>query len=606
MAASRSAATIALALALTVNAWGGAAGAKSPGAKDSVPVKLEGAAAFSPKEILESVGVKTSVLEWFMRRPPRAERADLDAIAEAVRVFYQRHGYFEATVVTQSSSGGEVLLRVSEGPPCRVKVVIVSLAPGVPPGEADVEVLRRDLPIPEGQVFSADHYEAAEVLLRERMGEDGRAFAEVRPEAVVDLASHDVSVTYSVNPGARYTVGEIEFKGRKRSEERVLRRAMAIGTGDLYRQSKIDESRDHLYQLGLFETVTIKPVKGETRSVVNLRVRLTEGTLHRVRVGLGYGSEESLRAQVRWETLRFASHTMVVGAEAKVSAIDDKLETYLRRPYTFDARTSFLCSLTLGRKVEQDFDYNYLKAQAGYQRELVPGRLLGNAFLVFERVLQFTPNQSLDDALKGGARQVASMGSIAASMTYRTTDAPLEPTRGLLASLYLEPTQVLDQGGIFFTKAIGEGRLYLPLRPGWVVAFRLKVGAIFAGNPEGVPLTRRFYAGGANSVRGYSYNSLGPLSPQGALVGGDGLLEGSIELRFPIRGSLRGVAFLDAGNAVPRASSLPPDWLRAGTGVGVRYATPVGPIGLDLAWRLKHDALNPSPYQVYFFIGYAF
>jgi outer membrane translocation and assembly module TamA len=140
-----------------------------------------------------------------------------------------------------------------------------------------------------------------------------------------------------------------------------------------------------------------------------------------------------------------------------------------------------------------------------------------------------------------------------------------------------------------------------------VLAMRLKVGAILTGAPEAaVPLTRRFYAGGSNSVRGYAYDTLGPLSPQGVLLGGEGLLEASVELRFPLRGSLRGVAFVDGGDAFRKPFRYSWEQMYGGAGVGVRYVTPVGPIGLDVAWKLREYPLDPSPYMVHFFIGYAF
>ncbi len=575
--------------------------------QERVPVRLEGVSVFPLKDVLAAAGLRRSAVGSLLGRSPTSERGDLEAEAEAVRLFYQRGGYFEATAVAETPQGeGPAVIRVVEGKPCRVGSVAVVLAEGTPAGEADAAVWERGLPIRSGEVFSVGRYEGAADVIASRLKEDGRPFAEVAPAAVVDLAAHSVAVTYTVKPGGRYTVGTVTFAGAAGAEGRILRRALAFGSGDVYRQSKVEASRDALYKLGLFQSVTFVNTPGKTEGTVDVLVRLKEGRLHRIRLGVGYGTEDRLRGQVRWETLRFARHTLVVGAEAKASAIDTRLQAYLRRPYVWDSKTTFLSDLTLGRKVEQDFRYGYVKAQAGLQRQIGP-HFQGSAFLVLERVLQFAPDQTLDNAIKAGARDIATMASVAASLTYATTDAPLDPTRGSMANLYLEPTQVIGGGGPFFTKAILDGRQFVGLAPEWVLAFRLRVGGIYAGANRGeVPLTRRFYAGGANSIRGYAYNSLGPLSAQGALVGGAGLLESSAELRFPLKGGLRGVAFLDAGNATPAPFKFPKDWLRAGTGMGLRYMTPVGPVGLDLAWRLKKDPLNPSPYQVYFFIGYAF
>ncbi len=572
-----------------------------------VPVRLEGVSAFPLRDVLAAAGIQQSVVGRFLRHPPKVERGDVEAEAEAVRLFYQRHGYFEAAAsVEPAKNESPAVIRVAEGEPCRVGSVAVTTAEGTPAGEADTAVLERGLPIQSGEVFSVDHYEGAADVIASRLKENGRPFADVAPAAVVDLAAHSVAVTYTVKPGSRYTVGAVTFAGADTSEVRILRRALAFGPGDVYRQSKVESSRDALYKLGLFESVTFVNTPGKAPGTVDVLVRLKEGRLHRIRLGAGYGTEDRLRGQVRWETLRFARHTLLLGAEAKASSIDSRLQGYLRRPYVWDSKTTFLSDLTLGRKVEQDFRYGYVKAQAGLQRKVAP-RLQGSAFLVLERVLQFAPDQTLDHAIKAGARDIATMASVAANLTYTTTDAPLDPARGVMANLYLEPTQVIGGGGLFFTKAILDGRQFVGLAPGWVLAFRLRAGGIFAGANRGeVPLTRRFYAGGANSIRGYAYNSLGPLSAQGALVGGAGLLESSAELRFPLKGGLRGVAFLDAGNATSAPFKFSQGWLRAGTGMGIRYMTPVGPLGLDLAWRLKKDPLNPSPYQVYFFIGYAF
>ncbi len=290
---------------------------KSP-PKDLVPLRLEGVSAFPQAQVFEAAGVDRSLLDKTLGRKPRAERRDLDAKAEAVRLFYQRQGYFEATTEILPPSGAEpAILRVSEGSPCRVASVSVRAREGEPPDEIDRTALAKDLPLKKGAVFSADDYEASATLILFRLREDGRPFAEVIPEAVVDLADHTAAASYTVKPGERCTVGTITFLGMKLSEERVLRRALAFAPGDLYRQSKVEESRDALYKLGLFDAVTFVNQPGSGPGTVDVRVRLREGKLHRIRLGLGYGSEDRIRGLVRWETLRFANHTLLGGRRSQ-------------------------------------------------------------------------------------------------------------------------------------------------------------------------------------------------------------------------------------------------------------------------------------------------
>ena len=135
---------------------------------------------------------------------------------------------------------------------------------------------------------------------------------------------------------------------------------------------------------------------------------------------------------------------------------------------------------------------------------------------------------------------------------------------------------------------------HVGLTSDWVIAFKLKLGAILTGvDPSQIHITQRFYAGGSGSVRGYGYNVLGPLSPKGVLLGGDAIMEASSELRFPLTGDLEGVLFVDTGNAFKKSFKVSGQDLYTGAGFGVRYKTPVGPIGLDLAWKLKKYPLDP-------------
>jgi outer membrane translocation and assembly module TamA len=156
-------------------------------------------------------------------------------------------------------------------------------------------------------------------------------------------------------------------------------------------------------------------------------------------------------------------------------------------------------------------------------------------------------------------------------------------------------------------KSILEGRTYFTPGKRATLALKLKLGyLVTGGDPNEIPVSKRFYAGGSMSVRGYGYNGLGPLAANGALMGGDALLESSAEVRFPIRESLTGILFLDAGNAFQSPIRQEALKLYAGAGFGVRLKTPVGPIGVDLAFKLRDDPKDSSPWALHVFVGYAF
>jgi translocation and assembly module TamA len=151
-----------------------------------------------------------------------------------------------------------------------------------------------------------------------------------------------------------------------------------------------------------------------------------------------------------------------------------------------------------------------------------------------------------------------------------------------------------------------EGSIYFPFDADArnVAAFRMVVGSIVGAEIENVPADRRFYAGGGGSVRGYAYQGIGPKDSDGQPIGGLSLVEGSAEMRIGITDTIGVVPFVDAGtvseNEYPTFSDL-----KVGAGLGVRYATPFGPLRVDVAVPLNPDPDDPV-FGIYAGIGQAF
>ncbi|MDP6778495.1 MAG: outer membrane protein assembly factor, partial [Candidatus Latescibacteria bacterium] len=183
-----------------------------------------------------------------------------------------------------------------------------------------------------------------------------------------------------------------------------------------------------------------------------------------------------------------------------------------------------------------------------------------------------------------------------------TRDDYFDPQRGMLAYLSVEASAFPD-----LLKLTGEGRWYRRVSPRNVVALRTTGGvALHPGSVEALPNFERFFAGGANSVRGWSLNQLSPRDIRGLPVGGRSLLEGSLELRTRLLPFLGMALFLDAGNVgLGRFDAFDPDALRTSAGAGLRYLSPIGPMRLDFSSRISQDSYAPD-YRVYFSLGQAF
>lgn len=195
-----------------------------------------------------------------------------------------------------------------------------------------------------------------------------------------------------------------------------------------------------------------------------------------------------------------------------------------------------------------------------------------------------------------------------AELTYNTSNDFLNPTRGLLLRGRLDHSTTGLLSDVSFTKFELEGRHYWPIWWKMIFATRLVLGSIqpyHTTSSAEIPRNVRFFAGGPGSVRGFRLNRLGPLDSDDDPVGGNSLIEGSTELRFPIAGQLWGALFLDFGNVYSTPFTYHLDDLRYAAGPGIRYLTPIGPIRLDIGFVIDPRS-NEDFARLEFSIGQAF
>jgi outer membrane translocation and assembly module TamA len=193
-------------------------------------------------------------------------------------------------------------------------------------------------------------------------------------------------------------------------------------------------------------------------------------------------------------------------------------------------------------------------------------------------------------------------------------DDTIEPRKGTIGSVHLEHAATWLGGTYTFNEVLLDGRAYVPLGP-VVLANRLEFGSVIASDPATVPFSKRYFLGGATSLRGWGRYQVAPLDEQGLPVGGRTLVAGSSEVRFPVHGKLSGVAFVDAGNV--RASDLSVEGLRmrVDVGPGLRYQTPIGALRADIGYQLTpieglringEIPAKPRLWRVHVSIGQAF
>jgi outer membrane protein assembly complex protein YaeT len=375
--------------------------------------------------------------------------------------------------------------------------------------------------------------------------------------------------------------------------------------GDSFSGKALKELEKNLRELDLFSQIQIglqpSPANPET---VPIQIKLEEKPPREILVGIGYGTEDQLRGQIRWRHNNWLGGGRKLDVGVKVSFIAREGTLSFLQPHFLSPKNRFL--LTFGPKQfdEPGYFLTMARLQPRLERKLTEN-LSGflNYRLDYNRLSEVpvATQELLQDFTKKGL-----LSGLSTGVTWNVEDDPFNPTRGWSLLLSAEQVGGFLGGRFDFFKLLGEGTAYYPVAEKTVIASRLKLGFAepFDGSKE-IPLFERFYSGGSASVRGYRRHRLGPLVGKDDPVGGRSLIEGSLELRQKFSETIGGVVFLDFGQVSLRSFDVPVDDLRFAAGFGIRYATPVGPLGLDIGFPFRPPKGERS-WQVHFNIGQAF
>ena len=563
-------------------------------------IEISGNTKFSDTEILREL--LTKVRPWYLfweaesSFDPITFREDL----ERVRRFYEARGYYHTRLtydLTADPQSGqvEVKIEVFEGPPVIVSEVHVEVSGSSP-------LSPPQLPLKQGEIFVEESYRKGEEVLRNFFLEHGYAHVTTERRAEVNLDQDQASVWYQADPGPLSVFGETRVVGTDKVDSEIILRELSYQPGEIFSPAKIAESQAKILALDLFGLVRIVPkeVSGKP-SVVPMEVQVSEKEAREIRVGIGYGTEDEFRAQLRWQHNNWLGNGRRLSLEAKYSSITTTGAITLVQPHFFSPRTRGILSLRQDREDEDTYVLNASRFNPRVEHGFTP-QLVGfiGYRLEYDRLDKI--GEAAIEAL-GSVRERGMLSGPNLGLVWNTSDGPLNPTKGEVVTFTFGQAGKIWGGQYSFYKVTTEAKKYLLL--GWetILASRLKIGfAEPLGPEENLPIFERLYAGGEKSVRGYARRKLGPLDARGNPIGGLSLIEGSVELRRSIWGPLGGALFVDFGQVSTRSFDLPVNDLKFGSGFGLNYQTPVGPLALYLGFPFRPPRGEKS-WQIYFSVG---
>ncbi|WP_411905747.1 autotransporter assembly complex protein TamA [Rhizobium mayense] len=425
-------------------------------------------------------------------------------------------------------------------------------------------------------------------------------------DVVADHSSNTVDVSLKVDSGPVAPFGNVGVTGQKSVDPDFIKRYARINEGKPYSPDELKKASDRLRKLGVFSSVTIREAdKLAPDGSIPTTIEVSEGKQRFFGIGAQYSTIDGFGLQGYWghrnltgraDSLRIEGSISRIGETTDVGQFDYTAGITYVRPATFYPSATFTAGLKMQSLHPDAYDANTATASGSLAYEINDQDTVSAGGEVSYE------SDTTDAFGKHNYLTVA----IPLEYIRDTRDNKLDPTEGFRASISAKPSYEA-MGGTVFSSFEGSitGYRGIGANNNVVFAGKLAAGSLLGSNSiEDIPATRRFYAGGGGSVRGYSYQEISPYNSHGDETGGRSYVTASFEARVKITDTIGVVPFVDMGSVtdsvLPDASDL-----RIGAGVGLRYATPFGPIRLDVAVPLKkYD--NGTSYGIYAGIGQAF
>lgn len=562
-------------------------------------VDIQGNKAFSDSRILKLI--KTRAASLF--RSGFFKEDVLEEDLESIKTFYQNQGYIDVGVTHQVNYSKNkqliyLTIKIDEGKKYLVGTVSITGLNIL----SQKEILKR-IKMTSGRVFTQEGLRADIATIQGLYFEKGYIFAQVRTATSLNADTGKIDITYSIVENELAYVDKIRIRGNTKTKDVVIRRELRILPTEAFDGKKLQRSKEKLYNLGYFEEVSYDIESGSAPDKKDLVVNVKEAKTGEFSFGGGYSTVDKIVGFIQvsqnnfdlFNLPTFTGGGQQLSLRAEFGSVRKDYELTFTEPWIFGQPYLFGIDLyRLSRERSTDIGY-------GYDEERKGGDLrFGKEFNDFLRadltyrledvdISNVSSDASADLKNEEGKNTIS---SLKLQLTQDTRDNAYNPTRG-----YVTVASVEGAGGVFsgdkdFVKYYGSSSWYFTQFERCLLELRLRAGlADTYGSSTTVPIYERFYAGGANTIRGYKERRVGPRDPNSNdPIGGNSMFIGNIEYTVPIVQYIKVAVFYDGGNVWPKMKDFLSSDLKYGAGLGVRIKTPIGPVKLDYGYPLNPDS----------------
>lgn len=588
---------------------------------------------------------------WFKKfifwKKPGMKLSENEVRRDVIRIerFYQRRGFNEVEVNYEIRSLNRewkkaIVFRIQENEPIRISEVNFDIKAeekdwDLITNDERFNTIRERLPYRKGERYETINESDVRANMTGALNNLGFPYASSSVEAKTDSSAKSTVVNIKVISGVRAKFDSVSVEGEENLAARYIARETGIKSGEYFSNDQLREAQREVFSHHLLRFAIVSIPDQPQDSTITINVRVKESPLRTVQLLFGIGNLTRLdngwadfyklfRGRANWTHRNVRGKGERFTASASASAIEQRLSTDYLFPYLFNTKSSLVSSPFISHQLEPSYEI----LRGGLTNSFVyqySQNLTGSISYEFTLNNESTINsqESLPDSIQSYNTSSFTLNGYYSNGINRGRSGWSIQPFWELSGLFGESTYSFQKLGL-------DTRKFTPLTDNIVFANRINLGGIYFSKNDTLPSNIRVYSGGTNSVRGWNRQELGPkraiLDANGDFaryvpIGGRASFSFNTEFRFRIDSFIKGfgmAAFLDGGQVWGNFGSIASTPILFGTGAGLRYQSPIGPIRVDIAYKLNPTDEDLQLYQgidygnawdrwgIHFSIGQAF
>ena len=531
-------------------------------------------------ELLANVEAHLTLDDLDCDADPQLVRREYDALDREVRDALRALGHYRATIAAEldlDADCWEAVVEIDAGRQTTIRGFVLEIVGG----DDDVAFSRiaANPGLATGDGLHHGRYEALKRRLRDVARDRGYPEAELttaRIDVYPDAAAADIAIRFETGP--RYSVGPVTIEQDALAEDFVSN-YITVETGLPFNNNDLSATHIALANSGYFDTISVRALAPDAETkTIPVSVTVAGAPRLRINYGVGFSTDTGPRVRIGRDIRRFNDRGHQLTVDSQLSPVVSEVSANYRLPYG-DPRFEW-ASFDGGIKREDTETAESKSLEFGARR-------------VLERAGGWSRTQFLDllvedfDVAEQTGRSRLLMPGI--NWTRLRADNALRPERGERLNIEVRGAGDAIGSDTSFVQTTVDYKLIRSFGSGARILARATAGATADDRFEDLPPSVRYFAGGDTSIRGYDFESLGPLDETGNVIGGEHLFVASIEYEHPVRDRWSVAVFADSGNAFAGSDFD----ARTGVGIGARWRSPLGPVRLDIGFPVNDPTANP-------------